>query len=280
MVLPTFIICGTQKGGTSTLFQYLKEHPEICMSKHKEVHYFDLNYHNNVKWYEKEFIDYHKKTFKAIGEASPFYMYLEEVPERIYNLIPNIKLIFILRNPVDRTYSHYWHEVKFGYEFLSFEDALRKEEERLSKGEMYNKRHFSYKDRGKYAIQLKRFRKFFSPNQMLILIMEELKKHPEEVISRMFDFLEVDTNFKDSDQHVNKKNVGKHPRIWKLQRLKTKIPHNIVGRAVKYGIDTINLKDGYPPINLETRQKLLDYFKTSNYELEKILGKKLDGWYK
>lgn len=178
MVLPTFIVCGAQKAGTSTLFQYLKNHLEICMSKHKEVHYFDLNYHNDIKWYEKEFIECQNKKVKAIGEASPFYMYLEEVPERINKILPNVKLIFILRNPVNRAYSHYWHEVRLGYESLSFEEAIRIEEERLSGANVFNKQNYSYTDRGKYVIQIKRFSKFFSQKQMLILINEELKKIP------------------------------------------------------------------------------------------------------
>ena len=127
MVLPTFIICGTQRGGTTTLYHYLKEHPQICMSEKKEVHYFDLNYHKSLQWYESHFKDCQNKKVKTIGEASPFYMYLREVPERIDETLPDVKLIFILRNPVDRAYSHYWHEVKLGVEYLPFEEAIKRE---------------------------------------------------------------------------------------------------------------------------------------------------------
>ena len=98
MKLPNFIICGTQKGGTSALYYFLKEHPEIYLSPKKEVHYFDLNYQKGLKWYEKHFKGASSK-YKAIGEASPLYMYLEEVPERIHKTLPDAKLIFITESP-------------------------------------------------------------------------------------------------------------------------------------------------------------------------------------
>ena len=175
--LPTFLICGTQKGGTTSLYHYLRDHPEIYMPLKKEVHFFDLNFHRGLDWY-KEHFKVEDEKIKAIGEATPFYMYLETVPKRIHKTIPNAKLIFILRDPVKRAYSHYWHELMSGYEILSFEEAIRREEERLSKGTIFVKQHYSYKDRGKYVIQLKRYMKYFTRNQMLILILEELKKNP------------------------------------------------------------------------------------------------------
>jgi len=278
-MLPNFIICGAQKGGTTALYHYLKQHPEIYLPKKKEVHYFDLNYDRDIKWYEKHFKGCRNRKVKAIGEASPLYVYLEEVPERIYKLFPDIKLIFILRNPVDRAYSHYWHEVKLGYETLCFEKAIEKEEMRLSRGDIFSKQHYSYKDRGKYAEQLKRFSKFFPKEQMLILISEELRENPEKVLRRIFNFLEVDTNFTSPSWHIQHYK-GKQPRVWKLQRIKAKLPNNILGKYMRDFIDFINLKDGYPPINIDTQKKLLGYFKPYNEELKILLGKKIEEWCK
>ena len=286
MTLPNFIICGTQKGGTTALYYYLKEHPEIFMSSKKEVHFFDLNWHKGIKWYEKQFRGSDRA--KAIGEASPLYMYLEEVPERIHEVLPDVKLIFILRNPVDRAYSHYWHEVKNGYEKLSFEEAINVEKERLSNGGIISIRHYSYLDRGKYIEQIRRFKKYFSKDQMLILFTEELRENPEKVMKTLFEFLEVDSNFKSDLWYKKKSNVGKRPRIKEIQFLRGKLHEiatyhfprlSIIIKPLIYGIDRINLTPGYPPMNPETRKLLVEYFKPYNKKLEKFLERKLDGWY-
>ncbi|RNI13582.1 hypothetical protein EFE41_03125 [Methanohalophilus portucalensis FDF-1] len=157
---PDFIICGAQKAGTTSLLRYLRSHPEIFMPN-KEVHFFDRNYLKGLEWYKSQFAD-NSVSIKVYGEKCPEYMYLENVPERIYQNFPNIKLIFILRNPLERAYSGYWHEVKNGRENLPFEKAIKKEEERLKSEEAYCKIHCSYIDRGKYIEQLKRFEYYFS----------------------------------------------------------------------------------------------------------------------
>jgi len=277
MMLPTFIICGAQKGGTTALYDYLKEHPDICIPPKKELHYFDLNYYRGVKWYEKQFKGCKKNEINAIGEASPFYMYLEEVPERIHALLPDVKLIFILRNPIDRAYSHYWHEVKLGYEYLSFEKAIEKEEERLAKGDLFSKQHYSYKDRGKYVIQLKRYRKYFPREQMLILVNEELRENPQYTMKKIFGFLGVDVSFTSSNWYTQH-HKGKQPRIWKLQQLKGKLAGNLLGNKLGHLIDFMNLKEGYPPMNHNVRKELAGYFEAYNMELERFLGKKMERW--
>ncbi|OYT33099.1 sulfotransferase [Archaeoglobales archaeon ex4484_92] len=286
MKLPNFIICGTQKGGTSALYYFLKEHPEIYLSPKKEVHYFDLNYQKGLKWYEKHFKGASSK-YKAIGEASPLYMYLEEVPERIHETLPDAKLIFILRNPVDRAYSHYWHEIRLGYEWLPFEEAIKKEKERLAAGTIFDKQHCSYLDRGKYIKQLKRYRKYFSKDQMLILISEELKNKPENVLKRVFEFLDVNTQFR--IESFNNKNIGKRPRFLIIQRLIVAKLHTLhqyyipeayplTNRLILL-INALNLIPGYPKMNPQTRKKLSEYFKPYNKKLEDFLGHKLEQWY-
>jgi len=284
MKLPNFIICGTQKGGTSALYYFLKKHPEIYLPPKKEVHYFDLNYQKGLKWYEKHFKGASSK-YKAIGEASPSYMYLEEVPERIHEVLPDVKLIFILRNPVDRAYSHYWHEVKLGYEWLSFEEAIKVEQERLAKGDIINRIHYSYLDRGEYIEQIKRFRKYFSKDQILVLITEELKSNPEIIMRQIFEFLQVNPDFKSESWYNRKLNIGRKPRIKALQLIRGKL-HRIrtyyfprlafLINPTLHAIDTINLTKGYPKMSLETRKFLMNYFESHNIKLEKYLRRRLD----
>jgi hypothetical protein len=107
---PAFLIIGAQKAGTSSLFRYLSQHPDIRLPKRKELHFFDLQYSNGIDWYERLFP--RKKIIKRqiTGEASPFYLFHPLVPERVFNHYPNIRLIVLLRNPVDRAYSHFHME--------------------------------------------------------------------------------------------------------------------------------------------------------------------------
>ena len=287
MTLPNFIICGTQKGGTTSLYYYLREHPQIFLPSKKEIHFFDLNYKKGIDWYKRHFRGARNSNIKAIGEVTPSYMYLEEVPERIHEILPDVKLIFILRNPIDRAYSHYWHEVALGYEWLPFEEAIKAEEERLTRGDIISRLHYSYLDRGKYIEQIRRFRKYFSKEQMLILITEELKSNPEKTMRRIFEFLQVDPEFKSERWH-RKFYTGKRPRIKTLQYIRGKL-HRIseyyypqlafLFKPIIYAIDKVNLRKGYPEMNTNTRKFLIKYFEPYNKKLEEYLGKKLDQWY-
>lgn len=136
---------------------------------------------------------------KITGEATPYYLFHPMVPQRMYNVLPNAKLIILLRNPVDRAFSHYKHEVRRGNESLSFEEALKKEEVRLD-GELkkirenkeyqsINHQSHSYLSRGIYINQIKRWFNFFSGNQILILKSEDLFNNPSETYKRVLGFL-------------------------------------------------------------------------------------------
>jgi len=279
-MLPNFIICGTQKGGTTTLYHFLRSHPEIYMPHVKEIHFFDLNFHKGIEWYKKFFTYSKYKSYKAIGEATPLYMYLREVPERIHYYLPSVKLIFILRHPVDRAYSHYWHEISLGYEYLSFRNAILCEQKRLKTGHIFNLQHYSYLDRGKYIEQLRRFLKYFSRDQILIVFNKELKITPVLVMKRIFEFLEVNTKHVDPMWFRKRYNVGRSPRSWYLQRLYYKLKTRNGNTWLTKAICKLNLRKGYPLLDLDTRRRLINFFKTYNEELELFLNKKLPWWYK
>src|SRR5579885_2674785 len=128
-LLPDFIIIGTQRGGTTSLYAYLGQHPQIAPAVIKEVHFFDNNYERGVGWYRTQFPFLIEKSIAKnigqqnfiTGEASPYYLFHPHVPERAAKVVPGAKLIVLLRNPIDRAYSHYYHEVELGHEKLSFE---------------------------------------------------------------------------------------------------------------------------------------------------------------
>jgi len=212
--LPHFLIIGAQKGGTSSLYRYLSQHPQILPGIRKEIHFFDLHYHKGVKWYQAHFPLL--QDCCITGEASPFYLCHPHAPKRIFQRIPNVKLIVLLRNPVERAISHYFHTVRHKREKLSIEEAFRNEERRIlpelakmKKDESYSsdvyQRH-SYKSRGIYVDQLKAYAEYFDREQMIILSSEDFFHNSAETLKKVFSFLNVAPEFSPDD--ISPKNVG------------------------------------------------------------------------
>lgn len=204
-----FIICGTQKGGTTALDAYLREHPEICMANEKEVHYFDTDRHfaNGKPDYSQYHISFSpNELHKIIGEATPSYMYLYDVPRRIWEYNPNMKLIVVLRNPIERAYSHWNMERSRNCEDLSFWNAIINERKRCRTVLPLQHRTYSYVDRGFYLDQLRRLWTFFPKENILILKNEYMKKQPEKALEDVCKFLGVSPF-----RHVKAKNVHSRP---------------------------------------------------------------------
>jgi hypothetical protein len=195
--MPHFIIIGTQKGGTSSLFFYLNQHPSIKMSTPKEVHYYDINYKKGLNWYKSHFPFIWDK--RITGEASPYYIFHPFVPERLKKENPEAKIILLLRDPAERAFSHYKMNKKNGTETLSFSQALEQETERLEgdlkkfeNNEFYNaKSHrlYSYKTRGLYDYQLQNWLKYFPLNQIMIIKSEDFFSNTEKVVKEVLRFL-------------------------------------------------------------------------------------------
>src|ERR1700730_9070734 len=139
-LLPDFLIIGTQRGGTTSLFHYLEAHPCVRPAVNKDLHFFDRKYNKGLAWYRGHFPTrverYYAQKIRGraflTGEASPSYLFHPHTPGRVAQAVPHVKLIVLLRNPVTRAYSQYHHAVELGHETLSFEDAIRGEEERTS----------------------------------------------------------------------------------------------------------------------------------------------------
>jgi len=176
---PQFIILGVQKGGTNSLYHYLCQHPQIVAATKKEIHFFSLNYAQGLDWYKSQFSPEADGKYLLTGEGSPYYLFHPLVPQRLYESFPETRLIVLLRNPVDRAISHYYWQVKLGYESLSLEDAIHTEPQRLA-GELekisenptyysFHHQHYSYLSRGMYAEQLQRWMKLFPLKQFLII---------------------------------------------------------------------------------------------------------------
>jgi len=208
-LLPDFLVIGAQKCGTTSLYNLLKKHPLIAMSCRKETHYFDLNFEKNTGWYRSHFPTSIYKNIRGrlfpkgivIGESTPYYIFHPAVPQRVSELLPDVKLIALLRNPVDRAVSHYHHEVRKGRETLPFEQAIQKEAERMEgeKKKLFeqtgyqssNYRNFSYLSRGVYINQLQTWGRCFPKEQILVLKSEDFFDDPGSVLRQIAEFLDL-----------------------------------------------------------------------------------------
>ena len=198
--LPSALIIGAQRSGTTSLFNYLAQHPDVLPPLGKEIHYFDLHYARGVRWYRGRFPFSHRLRRGTLTiDASPYYLAHPLAPERAALLLPEVKLVAVLRNPVDRAFSHYQHEVRDGRESLSFAEAIDRERERLAGEEerlqrepgyySYNHHRYSYTRRGLYLEQLLRWVQRYPRSRLLVLQSEQLFRDPAGVSAALYDFL-------------------------------------------------------------------------------------------
>ncbi|MFB6356193.1 MAG: sulfotransferase domain-containing protein [bacterium] len=195
---PDFILIGGQKCGTSSLFFHLKNHPGIYEPDNKEINYFTDKYARPAQWYR----DYFTSDPDLLNfEATTYYLFHPLAPKRIKQDLPNCKFIVLLRNPVDRTQSHYHHNIRNDREELPFPEAIKKESERI-KGEVeriikedhyvsFSHRHYSYLTRSLYVKSLSNWLEFFPRERFLIIQSEEFFQHPWNVMKSIEKFLGI-----------------------------------------------------------------------------------------
>jgi hypothetical protein len=212
--LPSFILVGAQRAGTTSLFRALMSHPLIHSANyHKGVNYFDVNYHRDFAWYQGHFptVSSLRRSTRAVTgepitfEASGYYMFHPCAPERMARHLPDVRVLAMLRDPVERAYSAWKHEHARGFETESFDRALDLEDERLE-GQVeqmladpdyqsYSHRHHAYLRRGQYAEQLMRLRQYFPPEQIHVIESEAFFERPESTYAGVLDFLELPSVF-------------------------------------------------------------------------------------
>ena len=192
-----FVIGGTQKGGTSALDSFLRQHPQICLPEKKELHFFDREENFAKKPnYKKYHAHFHPAaSHRVIGEATPIYMYWNPAPARIWTYNPEMKWILVLRNPVERAFSAWNMETKRGAEQASFREAVVTEAERCRQALPLQHRVFSYVDRGFYAHQVRRLFDIFGREKCLVLLNEDLRYDHTNTLRAVFRFLGVDPSF-------------------------------------------------------------------------------------
>lgn len=200
--LPSALIIGAQRSGTTSLFNYLAQHPDVRPPLGKEIHYFDLHYGRGDRWYRGRFPFRHRLRGRVLTiDASPYYLFHPLAPGRAARRLPDVKLVAVLRNPIDRAFSHYQHEVRDGRETLAFPEAIAREAERLEGEEerlrsdpgyySYNHHRYAYARRGLYLEQLARWVAHYPRANLLVLQSERLFREPEAVCAELYKFLSL-----------------------------------------------------------------------------------------
>lgn len=190
-----FVICGAQKSGTTALTRFLRQHPQVCICRTKEGHFFDDD--ARFERGKVDLRDYHKlfsigPQHRVIGEPTPIYMYWQPCMERLWRYNPRLRLIALLRNPIDRAYSQWQMEHGRGDDPLDFSAAIRTEGARCRVALPKQHRNFSYLSRGFYSVQLRRMNQFFPREQCLILRNEQLDEDHAGTLATVLRFLQVD----------------------------------------------------------------------------------------
>jgi len=265
-MLPNYLVIGVARGGTSWIAKNLEFHPEVFMPPQKELHFFDRNYEKGIVYYKKQFKN---RKEKMIGEATPAYLYFEHIPKLIKKHLPDVRLIVTLRDPVDRAFSHYLNlkakAIRSGNKnYESFEKKIKITPRIIDEGFYYN--------------LLNRYYKFFTKEQILILLFDDLRNDPINLLRKIYSFLEVDVTFNSPvlDQKINASSSkhGKFKFLYFLYRFFMKL--NLFNVAKLF--DKINIKP-IEKIDPDMRKWLTEYVYLEQIELlENLLNRDLSIW--
>jgi hypothetical protein len=301
-VIPNFLVIGAPKSGTTSLYHWLIQHPDIFMPEVKEPGYFAFaNYDYTVVHgkklglppYSREWDAYlklfeSKKSFRAYGECTTWYLGSPRASKLISEKLPDVSMIAVLRNPIERAYSHYLMDIRDGHFSGSFSDAINSEESE-QKDPFSHPAHW-YKSEGKYATNLKKYFDIFKRSQFRIYLFEDLIKKPKWLVRDIFEFLEVDNNFL-PDLSKREQIYGKYPMPWFRRRLRSSsynhpirsltrstIPPRIRAKIRQF----LNQAEptSKPQIDPDIRKELTEYFASEIEDLQKIINRDLSHWVK
>jgi len=271
--LPDFLVIGAMRSGTTSLANFLDRQPQTAVAHGKELHYFDRHYDRGMAWYAQYF---EMMTKPVVGEVTPMYLYRADVPARIASDLPDVKLIGILRDPVQRAQSHYWHRVARDIEHLPLVDALKAEEARMADPATTHPGHVAYVDRSRYGEQLQRYRAVFPPDQLRILILEEVDRDPVGELTSLLAWLAPSPPGPEVTPTVWPRQDNRHIRF-RSQRLRTLVRRTpgALGRV----LGAINaVHDPYPAPSSAAAAFIRSRLRDDRRVLEHILGRPVDVW--
>ena len=299
MTMPNFLVIGAAKSGTTSLYAYLNQHPEIYMSPVKETNFFAIEGKTlNYKYTDSKVIDNYlaqcktdlksyQELFqevmdeKAIGEVSPMYLYDLKAPERIQNYIPDAKLIAILRNPVERAYSSFLHTIRENLEPITdFSQAIQEEEHRRRSNWWWG---FFYVHPGFYYEQLQRYLERFEASQLKVYLYEDLSDRPFDLLQDLFKFLNVNETFTpDISNRYNATGIPKNELLYNF--IKSRIAQSSLKRLpqqLRQRIINLNSQNlTKPPLDSALRNQLIEVYREDILKLQNSLQRDLSHWLK
>jgi len=278
---PNLIIIGSQKCGTTSLHAYLNHHPEIAMSDTKELNFFSYptTWERGVKWYESQF----QGIGNIRGEASPSYtMYpvFLDVPNRMHSVIPDAKLIYIVRDPIDRIISHYLHQWYRNRVDGAFQDLF---------SDLTNKKVQHFINTSRYHMQLSKYLDYFDMSRISVISLEDLYASPEQTLGNIFRFLEIDDKVFPNEctkaLHVTQLKVRptRASRFVFSKNPFTRPLHKILSRALSEPTKLrlraiIGKKQKKPEINGSTRNQLIALLRDDVAQFRELTGKSFRTW--
>lgn len=285
---PNFLVLGAEKAGTTWMYHALAEHPDIYLPPTKECHFFNkynsnlqvADYYRNRGWaWYRQFFRNAPPDVRAIGEVTPMYLCDPEAPGRIAEDLPEVKMIYILRNPIERAYSHYWMAYRKGHVDKSFENVVADRDPRFI-------------ERGKYEKQLERYYDLFSSSQLKGYIFEHFFKNPERGLKNLQVFLEVNPrnlNSGDSEERISGAVKPRSQRMYnfiagvahwmRTYRLTFKLLDWVKRLGIAPAVKQWNLDSvPYPPMSESMYYRLLEYYADDIEQLEKQFDFNLECW--
>jgi hypothetical protein len=292
---PNFFILGAVRSGTTSIYRYVSQHPDVFMSEPKEPFFFEAEYDRGLDYYWQRYFKGWRGQ-RRVGEARPANLFLPYVPPRIRDCVPHAKLVAIFRNPVDRAYSHWWLKRSDGHEHRTFETAVRENLTRIEAGCRFEgeegakqwrdnlnlgrggSRFTVYVDLGYYAEQIARYVELFPRRQIKVLLFEDLCRDPVRVTRALWEFLGVDPQEGVPDDNTYSVSLSPSFKylVWfaRATGLRKLLSPRIRGRlrtAVSRWVRT-------PRMDPATREWLCEHYKPHNLELERLIERDLSHW--
>ena len=298
MRLPTFLILGTSKGGSTSLYHYLAQHPDVIMSEPKEPRFFHMEYDRGTDYYWRSYFAGYGGQ-KEIGDACTRNLYLPFVAPRVANTLPDARLFVLCRNPVERAISAYWDSHSHGVELLSFEAAIEKNLRRLEDGPRFEdeaeaslyarvasqgnaalqRAYGFYVEPGYYAEHIERYWALFGPDRMKIIFFEDLTRDAPGVVADAQRFLGLEPRLLRDAKAQNRAmsrtaakvvwTVGRLPGVGRIpSSWRTEVKRRIAAR----------FRGKKPEISAEVRRLLVEHFRPRNERLAQLTGRDLQYW--
>ncbi|CAA6819163.1 MAG: Unknown protein [uncultured Sulfurovum sp.] len=287
-----FLIAGVQKSATTSLAYYVGQHPKICKHRTEEMPYFSLEEEYKLGYLVnfKRYFNHCSQNDKVLAKSVTVIQDVDVI-KKAYEHNPKMKLVIVLRNPIDRAYSAFWYARKMGWENIDdFDKALSLEEDRKSKN-MIVQRNTSYKKNGEYLEQLNQLFTVFPKEQVCIILQEDIAKDANEVCQKLFKYFNLEAYEGLNMERINESAMPKFFIISKLlnanhpvkKKIKQSLPIGLQRFIDKLKIRIMRLnnkKITVEKMSVKTRKNLLEYYEKMNQELSLLINRNLDHWNK